>query len=413
MESDAPPPSDGDRQQDGQTVGPIVPSNHADTSPLDALDLPSLVMENLAADGATSWRIYTDTGLIEREAALNTFVSYRAMGTGIDPVTRLELQQVGAFTILYVDRLEVQANVFFEGHGTRPLIVIAKGAIDVVGEIDFSGGFTAPSTFVTNFRIGGPGGGDGAQNSGGVDVDAAGCGGVLGTGGASAGVAIPGDNSGGGGGGGGLPGGDGGDKAAGSDDGGPGGVACIDATLIPLVGGGGGGAGDTVGGGGSGGGGGGAIQLTSMTSIEITGVMDVGGKGGFAQILNDEGGGGGGAGGGILLEAPTVEVAGVLAANGGGGGSGRVDGNHGAQGTLTEAPAPGGVGTAGSGDDGRGGAGGARTAGGLPGDDHDGAGGGGGAVGVVRINVGSNGLRLGPAVIISPQHTAGAVVFEP
>lgn len=395
--------------------GALVPSNVTDTSGLDDADLPDLILDDVDPDaGPCAWRIYTDTGQIEHGVAgVDMFATYRAPGLGEDATTHLTFAHIGStMAVLYVDQLVVRAPVRFEGYGPRSLIILAKGTIDVQGELDFSAGFVAPGSADSSvdFAKGGPGGGDGGTNDQlgtVVDMPAGGCGrGTTGGGGGGD------DGSGGGGGGGGLVGQKGGDKAAPSDVGGPGGAACLTPALIPLLGGAGGGAGDVDGGGGEGGGGGGAIQLTSLASISITGIIDVGGKGGRAQQLNDEGGGGGGAGGGILVEAPTVTIEGaVLAANGGGGGSGR-ELNHGAQGTLTTAPANGGLGSGGSNNDGRGGNGGAGSIAATAGDDHNpGGGGGGGAVGVIRINTDS-GAAMGTAGVISPPLTTGTVIYQ-
>lgn len=390
----------------------IVPSNHADTAPLDDAELPDLILDGRDQDATTTvWRIYTDTGYIEHGlTGSDALAPYRAPGQGEDPATHLTFLHVGAtMAVLFVDRLVIAPQVRFEGYGTRALIVIARGAIEVDGEIDFSAGWIAPGSpgNLVDVTRGGPGGGDGASH-GVAERIAGGCGGGS-TGGGGDGD----DGSGGGGGGGGLAGGKGGDKAAPSDVGGSGGGACLTPELIPLLGGGGGGAGDIAGGGGDGGGGGGAIQLTSLVSIRVAGIIDVGGKGGRAQLLNDEGGGGGGAGGGILLEAPSVTIdRAVLVANGGGGGSGRVADNHGQQGALSTTPADGGLGSGGGGADGRGGNGGAGMTAATAGDDHNpGGGGGGAAAGVIRIN--TDGGASTVDAVISPTFTSGLLIHAP
>ena len=108
----------------------------------------------------------------------------------------------------------------------------------------------------------------------------------------------------------------------------PGGAALL--TFEPLVGGGYGGEGSA---GFPSGAGGGAVELVSLTSIDVAsgGVIDVGGGGG-------DDGAGGGAGGTVVLEAPTVTIDGTLAANGGGGGG---CGASGSDATEDETPAAG------------------------------------------------------------------------
>jgi hypothetical protein len=419
------PPRGADDEQtpdaaidDGPSVRRLVPSNHADTSPLEAADLPDLVMDHVdVEDPSTVWRIYTDTGLIEHEVAgANAFAVYRAASIGPDEATKLLLVHAGPYAVLYVRRFEVAVNVSLEGYGSRPLIVIAQDGILVRGEIDFSGGLVSPSAPSSMFdpRIGGPGGGDGGFNNkpASTFIPARGCGGGT----ALAGIAAGGEAvAGGGGGGGGAAGAKGGDRQGTNDLGGTGGLACMTAALIPLVGGGGGGAGDFGDDGGHGGAGGGALQLTSLTSITIEGVIDAGGKGGRGSfIVATQGGGGGGAGGGVLLEAPSVTLAAnaVIAANGGGGGSGRTN-LSGQQGTLTTQPAAGGTGSGAPGVDGRGGNGGALTAAATAGDDHDpGGGGGGGAPGVIRFNTDPDMLLVDSTTILSPQPTDGLVAYD-
>lgn len=67
-----------------------------------------------------------------------------------------------------------------------------------------------------------------------------------------------------------------------------------------------------------GGGGGGAVQLASLTSIEISATGVVRAVGGGATALS----GHGGSGGGVLFQAPTVTIAGTVSVNGGGGAAG-------------------------------------------------------------------------------------------
>jgi hypothetical protein len=390
----------------------LVPSNRPSTDELDDPDLPDLRISHGSDTGAfTTWRIYTDDGLIEEEVEQDVLRTYRGAGLGVDVQTRLRFEHLDPnLAVLYVRRFEVRRNARFEGYGTRALIVLARDRVELEdgSEIDFSAGFIAPGApdNTVDFRPGGPGGGHGGISS--AEVAQNGAGG-CGPGGAGA------LRAGGGGGGGGSPGAKGGDSQG--LLGGMAGAACLPVDLVPLAGGGGGGAADVGAGGGNGGaggGGGGAIQLTSLSEITIAGIIDVGGKGGQGEVGNDRGGGGGGAGGGILLEAPSVTLAAsaVLAANGGGGGSGRVA-NRGTQGSLDTLPAPGGAGSGGSGQDGRGGDGGANNILPTAGDDHDpGGGGGGGGFGVVRINTDPGRLANAEATI-SPIPSTGTTRYQP
>jgi hypothetical protein len=107
--------------------------------------------------------------------------------------------------------------------------------------------------------------------------------------------------------------------------GGTAGKAQFDNTLVPLHGGCPGGE-DGAGFYATPGGGGGAIQISSATRIEITGVGKIdasgGGGAGVPQTSGSAGGGGGG-GGAIFLEAPVILLDGtdvVLSTKGGGGG---------------------------------------------------------------------------------------------
>lgn len=74
-----------------------------------------------------------------------------------------------------------------------------------------------------------------------------------------------------------------------------------------------------------GGGGGGAIELVSLSTIEVaaSALIDLGGGGGGDGVNPSDGvhyAGGGGAGGNLVLAAPSVGIDGVVVANGGGGG---------------------------------------------------------------------------------------------
>ncbi len=294
--------------------------------------------------------------------------------------------------------------------GPRAAIVLARGAITVTGAIDASAGHTAAS-FAPCRECAGPGGGGGGTRAAVATGCAPGGNGVYHpnteeTGGAGGGMSTPGAN--------------GGDATA------LGGEAtaitsCPDATLIPLQGGSGGGRGgyDSTGtpiGGVVGGGGGGALQLTSLTSLTISGIADVyaGGLGGEGSELW-YGGGGGGGGGAILLEAPFVTIGGAakVTANGGGGGSGRTA-NVGDAGNRSASRAAGGSGDGPGMNDGRGGRGGVAAdlatlillqtegRGGV-----DGTGGGGASAGRIRVNASAAIPPTITATVVSPTASIG------
>jgi hypothetical protein len=279
--------------------------------------------------------------------------------------------------------------------GSRPLVIVADGRIDVGGLVDIAshrspsgvGAGTAAAAackpFASNPANGPPGGG-----------------------GAGGSFMFPGGNGGTG---------DGTSQAAGQ-------------AATGLVGGPsqlrGGCAGQPGGGGKSddGGAGGGAIYLVSAGTIAISaaGIIDVsgaGGAGGDAQ----HGGGGGGSGGMIVLYAPSITTVAttILIADGGGGGGGSAQsgpmmkGKDGLEPVLAIpiAPALGGAGgvllSFGGGDGGAGYP--APSTGtmaplivGLSGDQAGGGGGGGGGGGYIRSNLALAPAALSPAATIQP-----------
>ena len=143
--------------------------------------------------------------------------------------------------------------------------------------------------------------------------------------------------------------------------------------------------------------GGGAIELSSKTSVVVTGRIHAngggGGGGGNAGGITSAGGGGG-AGGSVLLEAPIVNVANnsevcAVGGGGGGGGGGTTMAGSGADGNGCN-PGLGGQGGTGAG---FGGAGGGATIPAARGGDAmnsaSSAGGGGGSVGRIRFHAGT------------------------
>ncbi|HUJ62906.1 MAG TPA: hypothetical protein VLX92_30595 [Kofleriaceae bacterium] len=342
----------------------------------------------------------TDTGQI-------TGVLQRAAGQGLDAGIAYAQQTtqgkpIGVFAF---HRLSVTAAGIVHFTGSRAAVILVGTDATVAGTIDLSGG-----CYGNEIQCPGPGGGSGALYT----ATAGGCG----PGGAGTTDAATGADSGGGGGGAGSNGAIGGTETASGDlfKGGTAGQACLASDLEPLVGGSGGGGGGPGNGTATyGGGGGGALQLSALSSITISGVLDAGGAGGDTGPTDASNGGapgGGGAGGAILLEAPqvTITAAGIVAANGGGGG-GASDhlhaGTAGQNGQASAQPALGGIaGNNGTGSGGNGGAGStAATKGGDATDVNSGAGGG----GVGRIFVRSAG---GPALAGTVSPSAGTALVR-
>jgi hypothetical protein len=281
--------------------------------------------------------------------------------------------------LLYLADWTVAEGVTVRVTGSRPLVVISSGDIELRGVIDAGarGGESGPGGFAAGL-------GEGAGQDGVHAPDS------LDPGGGGAGHATDGAR--------GALGCDGDCTTGTVAPGGPGGLAYGDDVVSVLTGGSGGGQGANGGtqacAPGVGGAGGGAVQLYAVDRINVTASGGIsagggGGGGGFAVDCSDSGGGGGGSAGVVYLQAERIDLAGVLAANGGGGGSdggGNVQGVSGADGALSAEPAAGGI-PADS--DSVGGAGGAGTS--APGTGSDAAasfngGGGGGAVGRIVLH---------------------------
>ncbi|HEX3764758.1 MAG TPA: hypothetical protein VHW23_38950, partial [Kofleriaceae bacterium] len=231
---------------------------------------------------------------------------------------------------------DIVINVRFRATGTRPLVLLATGAITTGAGIDVSSrrGQT-PET--------------------GAGADPAQC--ASGT--------LPGPD---GGGAGGNLAGFGGAGGAGSSGGSGGSPAPAMATMATLRGG-------CPGQDGQGtqkglkGHGGGAVMLIAGDHIDIRSDILAGGEGGEGGGADASGGGGGGAGGMIVLDAPTITGNSQIIANGGGGGEGgnaSAAGDTGVDGSLLEA-APGGHGGLLDGGDGGDGSAGAASGPGLAG----------------------------------------------
>ncbi len=213
------------------------------------------------------------------------------------------------YCIVRGDMITVPAGSTVRAVGSRPLVLVAEGSLEVHGAIDLS-----------SHRAAGE-----MPASVGAGANASACQGFM---------RVPESKSVGGGGGAGASfagrGGGGGD---GNNDGqyAGGGLTQTSPLSRPQVlqggcrGQNGGGAADHASGGpaGTGGDGGGALYLASKLVVVVTGKVlanGAGGGGGGAQA----GGGGGGSGGFIVLDAPDIKRGenSVLAANGGGGGQG-------------------------------------------------------------------------------------------
>jgi hypothetical protein len=303
-----------------------------------------------------------------------------AWGTVYTPIdtqqTVVKLKDGREAAVLWVSSMSMAIGSKFVVKGTRPLIIVSAGTVDINGTITaeadvlrgwFAGGASATTTLAragacaidTELGGGRAGLSDGSKGIG------PGGGGFCGLGGPGStdlmGTARP-----------------------------AGGGSYGSKELVPLVGGSAGGSGST----GNGGHGGGAVQIVSGVGIVIgeAGVINMGGGGGGYV-------GGGGSGGAILLEAPSVTVRGVLAANGGSGG----DVYAGEDGPASAEPAAvrgvGGLGAAGDASDGKEG----NTA---PTKLNTAGGGGGG--GRIRINTGCGGMLVVSAnAIISPSTKTG------
>ncbi len=149
----------------------------------------------------------------------------------------------------------------------------------------------------------------------------------------------------------------------------------------------------------AGGKGGAGLELVSLSSIDISGALNVGGAGGDDSC-------GGGSGGNVLLEAPAVSIEGMITANGGAGGACAASGNSGGY-TLMAAA---GV-SCGTNPQTTSGAGGTRTAGPEMGIDPlvDTAAGGGGSVGRLEVKTADGTYSLG-AGIVSAKVSTGTLV---
>jgi hypothetical protein len=301
------------------------------------------------------------------------------LDTGIDSTCGHLVDVTGVQTCVIVGTtIDIATGVRVRAIGTRPLLLVAAGALTIAGELDAgsqragASGPGAPSGACAGLVSAAADNGGGGGGAGGSFVGAGGNGGI----------------------------GDSGDSAtpAGSAHGGAAAGGMVPTVLRAGCR---GGIGGDAGGGstsGAAGRGGGAVYLIAGTEIQISGLVTAYGGGGGG---GDEraGGGGGGSGGMIGLDAPVVTVAasGVVAANGGGGGEGggpmmTPPGGNGSDGTSTAGRAAGGSG--GLGGNGGAGSGGSADNGNHGADDSNGGGGGGGGAGFIYVRgaLTSNGL---------------------
>jgi len=290
-----------------------------------------------------------------------------------DVASNCEAVLRGADGLCVVSAATINVNTTVHVKGSKPLVLVATGAIDITGKLDAASHRGATAPYTTAFvGAGANPTAAGACNAG--DVPTNGGGGAGGTLTAS--------------------GGNGGDSATGGGN--DGGVAGTAPTSIATLRGGcraQDGHNGTVG---QGGNGGGALYLIAMSiNIAGTGEINASGEAGHPGVSGGAGGGGGGSGGMIVLDAMTIANIGVVYANGGGGAEGSGNTTPGAPGNE-----PTGAAAAGASLDisngGSGGAGGAAGAtGGGTGQNVNGFGGGGGGGGVGLIKTFGSGALTG------------------
>ncbi len=268
--------------------------------------------------------------------------------------------------LLHFNNIEVQTGGTFLAFGSRPLALVARTSLKIVGVLDVSsvrarpsqlGAGSAPTLagfcgFTTPPQSSNGGGAGGA---GGTFISLGGVGGIGNT------------------------------DQGGRNGGTPGPIQLAPAVLRGGCHGQAGGAG-TAAPGGPGGFGGGAVYL-SAASLQISGVIYAGG-GGAGTAGREDGGGGGGSGGMIVAQSPALDVSnGTLLAGGGGGGGGAdaaVDGAVGGDATSATAAAGGNPNSNGGGGGGAGSI--AAAAPGSAGNpDNGGGGGGGGGAGFILL----------------------------
>jgi hypothetical protein len=265
---------------------PFAPS-HVDSPPLGSGTLAGVT------------RIDTTTLMLE------------LMGGGMVPAGVTLTRDSHGYAVLATGSWLVDQDV--KVAGSAPLVVVATGDVNVLMTIHAEASYDQPGPGGAAPEMGDGKGGRGVEGSG-----------------------ANGDDSGGGGGSFGAMGGAGGSTTSilGNLDGGAVG-AIYGGTAADFLGGSGGGNGghfeSCTMSRGLAGAGGGVVQISSATSITVSGTINAGGGGGRGGCQSQaSAGGGGGSGGTIFLEAPMLSVTGKLVANGtdqaAGGGSGSASG---------------------------------------------------------------------------------------
>ncbi len=332
----------------------FVPSNLP--ADLSSLTPPESALD-VDWDGCDDANFNTDTGqltcggLIDAEPGTRTDFDFRV-------ATQIDGPEVA---ILLVSGLKVPELGRLGISGSRPLVILSAGDVEIAGTVSASANISVPGSggFPLD-GMSGPGAGEPSLQE------------FFGPGGGASYCTVGG--------------------AGVAPYGGAGGMLYGNASITPLIG---GSEGGNSGGADStsfGGGGGGAIQIVSATSITVTatGKIKAGGGGGRSGLNVPDDGHGGGSGGSILLEAPNVDIEGAVAANGGSGSC--VDEGADATEDATPASAPcGGDGAAGD----------QPAADGVTSADDDRGGGGGGA-GRIRINTMTGTAVIASNAIISP-----------
>ncbi|MEO6773181.1 MAG: hypothetical protein ABI467_09175 [Kofleriaceae bacterium] len=269
----------------------------------------------------------------------------QTIDTDTSPLCSTVVQTTPGWCVVVATELTISGTV--TAIGTKPLVLLATGTLQVDGTLDVAshrGGQTGAGAVATDATLCDPGTPPG-NNGGGAGGSFGAVGGNGGNNGGTAGALQPANSMRGG--------------CAGQD-----GKSGTNGTR---------------------GAGGGVAYLIAGTKIAVTGAIDASGAAGTAGVNGNAGAGGGGAGGLIGLDAPIVTNGGAIFANGGGGaeGSGNTTkGNDGNESTLGVAAAA----TASASNGGDGGAGGAVTGAGNGGNANTfGGGGGGGGAGAIRL----------------------------
>jgi hypothetical protein len=276
---------------------------------IDASDAAEPLTIHLGpGDGRPGTGGLTLTGTVTIDTGVPSISVTLPPGATLD--TRPQLGGGPELAVLHVSTLTVETGAMVSIVGTRPLVIVADGAADIAGTLDAGAHGEVPGAGGALSAMGSGAGQKGTHGTSASDSGGGGAG--FSTAGASGG-AITGTCT---------------------YDGGAGGAMYGDAAITILTGGSGGGASS----GNSctpdpGGAGGGALQITSLTSITISGAVLAGGGGGHggtdcaAADGDVNSGPGGGSGGAIVLQAPMIANTGVIAANGGGGGGSSSTGN--------------------------------------------------------------------------------------